>query len=139
VRRYTAARDGRGMMRSVRIRLDPEAQLPLSAQLSAAITRRIHGGTLPPGSRLPTVRWLAADLGLAANTVAKAYRELEAAGLVVGRGRQGTFVVERLPDRLPERERRLADAAEAYARRSVQLGFGSGEARRALEQALRRR
>lgn len=123
----------------MRIRLDPEAPIPFSAQLSGAITRRIQSGTLAPGSRLPTVRWLAAELGLAANTVAKAYRELGSAGLVVGRGRQGTFVVERLPDRLPEPERRLADAAEAYARRAVQLGFEPGEARRALDVVLRRR
>jgi DNA-binding transcriptional regulator YhcF (GntR family) len=100
---------------------------------------RIHRGSLAPGSRLPTVRALAEDLGLAANTVAKAYRALEDAGLVQGRGRQGTFVADRLPERLPDRERRLADAAEAYARRGSQLGFGAGEVRRALDRALRDR
>ena len=125
-------------MPSVRIRLDPEAPSPLSEQLSAAITRQILVGTLAPDSRLPTVRGLAADLGIAANTVAKAYRELEVAGLLVGRGRHGTFVAERLPERVPERERRLAEAAETYVRRAVQLGFEAGEARTAVDRALRR-
>ena len=79
---------------------------------------------------------LAADLGLAANTVAKAYRELEAAGLLVGRGRLGTFVVERLPERMPEREGRLAEAAAAFVKRADQLGFTVAEARGAVERAL---
>ncbi|MCI0634736.1 MAG: GntR family transcriptional regulator [Actinobacteria bacterium] len=123
----------------MRIRLDPEAPNPVSTQLAAAIEGRIQGGTLAPGSRLPTVRKLASDLELAANTVAKAYRELEAAGLLVGRGRLGTFVVDRLPEQTPERERRLAEAANAYVRRAVQLGFTVAQARGAVEHALRER
>src|SRR6185295_10115360 len=128
-----------GMMPGVRITLDPSSQEPLSEQLSGAIADRIRRGSLAAGARLPTVRALAEDLGLAANTVAKAYRALEEAGLVQGRGRQGTFVAERLPGRIPERERRLADAADAFARRGSQLGFGATEVRRALDRALRGR
>jgi len=127
------------MMPGVRITLDPSSHEPLSEQLSGAIADRIRRGSLAPGARLPTVRALAEDLGLAANTVAKAYRALEEAGLVQGRGRQGTFVAERLPQPLPERERRLADAADAFARRGSQLGFGAAELRRALDRALRDR
>jgi DNA-binding transcriptional regulator YhcF (GntR family) len=127
------------MMPGVRITLDPSSPEPLSEQLSAAIADRIRRGSLVAGSRLPTVRALAEDLGLAANTVAKAYRSLEEAGLVQGRGRQGTFVTERLPERLPDRERRLAEAADAFARRGSQLGFGAGEVRRALDRTLRER
>ena len=127
------------MMPSVRIMLDPSSPEPLSEQLSAAIADRIRRGSLVAGARLPTVRALAEDLGLAANTVAKTYRALELEGLVQGRGRQGTFVAERLPQRLPDRERRLAEAADAFARRGSQLGFGAGEVRRALDRALRGR
>ncbi len=123
----------------MRITLDQSSPEPLSEQLSTAIADRIRRGSLAPGSRLPTVRALAEDLGLAANTVAKAYRALEEAGLVQGRGRQGTFVAERLPERLSDRERRLAEAADAFARRGSQLGFGAGELRQALERALRGR
>ena len=56
------------------------------------MARRAASGDLPAGTRLPTVRALAADLGLAANTVARAYRELESDGVVVTEGRRGTFV-----------------------------------------------
>jgi DNA-binding transcriptional regulator YhcF (GntR family) len=64
------------MMLGVRITLDPSSPEPLSEQLAAAIAERIRRGSLAPGARLPTVRALAEDLGLAANTVAKAYRAL---------------------------------------------------------------
>ena len=125
------------MMPGVRITLDPSSPEPLSEQLSSAIAERIRRGSLAPGARLPTVRALAQDIELAANTVAKAYRALEEAGLVQGRGRKGTFVAELLPERLPDRERHLPEAADAFARRGSQLGFGAGELRRALEWALR--
>jgi DNA-binding transcriptional regulator YhcF (GntR family) len=85
----------------VRIRLDERSPRPLSDQLATALAERIQRGSLAPGSRLPTVRALAEDLGLAANTVAKAYRTLEDSGLIEGRGRQGTFVTDRLPKRSP--------------------------------------
>jgi DNA-binding transcriptional regulator YhcF (GntR family) len=127
------------MMPGVRITLDPSSPEPLSEQLAAAIAERIRRGSLAPGARLPTVRALAEALGLAANTVAKAYRALEEAALVQGRGRQGTFVTERLPERVPDRERRLAGAADAFARRGSQLGFGAAELRLALDRALRGR
>jgi DNA-binding transcriptional regulator YhcF (GntR family) len=121
------------------ITLDRSSPEPLSEQLAAAFSERIHRASLAPGARLPTVRALAEDLGLAPNTVAKAYRALEVAGLVEGRGRSGTFVAERFRERLPDRERRLAEAADGFARRGAQLGFGAGELRRALDRALRSR
>ena len=123
----------------VRISLDTRSTIPLSDQLTDAIAVRIHRGSLAPGSRLPTVRALAEELGLAPNTVAKAYRVLEEAGLIEGRGRQGTFVTDRLPKRLPERERRLAEAADVFVRRGAQLGFAGEDVRRALNRALRDR
>jgi GntR family transcriptional regulator len=121
----------------VRISLDRSSPEPLSEQLSTAIAERIRRGSLAPGSRLPTVRALAGDLQLAPNTVAKAYRTLEDSGLIEGRGRQGTFVTDRLPKRVPDRERRLEDAADAFVRRGKQLGFGDHDIRRALSRTLR--
>jgi DNA-binding transcriptional regulator YhcF (GntR family) len=123
----------------VRISLDRSSPEPLSEQLSTAIAERIRRGSLAPGSRLPTVRALAGDLQLAPNTVAKAYRALEDQGLIVGRGRQGTFVSDRLPKSLSGRELRLGDAADAFVRRGKQLGFGAEEMRRALDRATRGR
>ena len=61
-------------------------------QVRAQIADAIESGELAAETRLPTVRQLAGDLGLAVNTVARAYRELEMAGLVETRGRHGSFV-----------------------------------------------
>ncbi len=123
----------------MRITLDQSSPEPLSEQLSTAIAERIRRGSLAPGTRLPTVRALAGDLELAPNTVAKAYRALEDQGLIVGRGRRGTFVTDRLPKRLTGRELRLVEAADAFARRGKQLGFGDDDIRRALIRTLRGR
>jgi DNA-binding transcriptional regulator YhcF (GntR family) len=127
----TAAHDG-----AVRITLDPASRVSLSAQLRDGLAARIERGGLGPGERLPPIRDLATDLGLASNTVARAYRELEEAGLVVARGRHGTFVTERLPERPDEAERHLRSAAEAFARRAHQLGVDRAEALRAVRRAL---
>lgn len=70
-------------------------KVPVFAQICDAVRAQVTDGTLPPGSRLPTTRALAAELGVAVNTVAKAYRELENEGFIEGRGRLGTFVVDR--------------------------------------------
>jgi len=65
---------------------------PPYEQIRAQVSSLIALGTLAPGTRLPTVRSLAADLGIAAGTVARAYRELEQAGLIITGRRNGTMV-----------------------------------------------
>lgn len=72
--------------------LDPGSTVPPYEQLRSTVAGQVADGTLVAGTRLPTVRALAADLGLAVNTVAKAYRALEADGVIETRGRAGTFV-----------------------------------------------
>ena len=77
------------------MQLDPihhDAEVPPFEQARSQIASRIAAGDLPSGTRLPTVRALAGDLGLAVNTVARVYKELEADGLIVTEGRRGTFV-----------------------------------------------
>ena len=66
--------------------------MPPFEQLRTRIAALAASGELPAGTRLATVRQLATDLGLATNTVARAYRELEADGVVATEGRRGTFV-----------------------------------------------
>jgi DNA-binding transcriptional regulator YhcF (GntR family) len=127
------------MMDAVRIRLDPSTHEPLSEQLRSALASRIASGRLAPGERMPTVRELAAQLEIAPNTVAKAYRDLAAEDLIEGRGRRGTFVSERISAPHGDGSARLAEAAAAYALRARQLGFGPSAARAAAEDALRRR
>ena len=123
----------------MRISLDRSSPEPLSEQLSNAIAARIRRGSLAPGTRLPTVRALAGDLELAPNTVAKAYGALEDQVLIVGRGRRGTFVTDRLPKHFTDRELALGEAADAFIRRGKQLGFGDDDIRRALSRTLRER
>jgi len=118
--------------------VDPASPVPASEQLAGRLRSAIERGTLAPGVRVTPVRALAVELGLAPNTVAKAYRSLEAQGLLQGRGRLGTFVAERLAAPHSGAEAHLVEAAEAFARRARQLGFGPAEAGRAVERALRR-
>lgn len=74
------------------IEVDHLSPVPPYEQVRTQLLRQIESGELPTGTRLPTVRRLADDLGLAVNTVARAYRELESAGFVETRGRAGTLV-----------------------------------------------
>jgi DNA-binding transcriptional regulator YhcF (GntR family) len=105
------------------ISYDPRSPVPAYEQVRGQLARQIHAGELVPGARLPTVRRLAGDLGLAVNTVARAYRELEQAGLVATRGRNGTVVTG-------TDETRAVDAAADYAATVRGLGL---PAARALE------
>ena len=77
------------------IQIDPASPVPPYEQVRSQVATLARDGQLPAGTRLPTVRHLAAELNLAVNTVARAYRELEAASLVETRGRHGTFVTHR--------------------------------------------
>ena len=72
--------------------VDTTAQIPPFEQLRTQIADAVRDGRMAAGERLPTVRRLAENAGVAAGTVARAYRELEAAGVVETRGRNGTFV-----------------------------------------------
>lgn len=102
-------------------------------QVRAQIAEQARSGALPVGYRLPTVRGLAESLGLAANTVAKAYRALETDGVIETRGRNGTFVAA--AGSAAEREAALA--ARAYADRVLRLGLSQEQAAAAVREALR--
>ncbi|RZU65405.1 GntR family transcriptional regulator [Microterricola gilva] len=114
------------------LRIDPASASPPYEQLRAQFAAAIAAGELPPGSRLPTVRRLAGDLGLAPNTVARSFRQLETDGLIETRGRLGSFVA-RQGD---ARERRAADAALLYLQRLRELGLDGDDAERILRAAM---
>lgn len=115
--------------------MDATSDVPPYEQVRAQIARLIESGDLRSETRLPTVRRLAADLDLAPNTVARAYRELELAGLIETRGRNGS-VVAGAPS--PHRAKAVA-AARVYVDRTAALGVEPAEAmaivRRELESA----
>jgi DNA-binding transcriptional regulator YhcF (GntR family) len=114
------------------ITIDPVAAAAPFEQIRSQYARQIADGVLVAGTRLPTVRQLAADLGLAVNTVARAYRELEAGGLIETRGRAGTVVSARGD----QARARGAEAAAAYARRTGELGLSQDEALALVRVAL---
>jgi len=76
----------------VEFRVDRAGGLPAYLQLVRQVREALRLGWLKPGDRLPTVRDVVASSGVNANTVLKAYRELESMGLVEARQGSGTFV-----------------------------------------------
>ena len=112
--------------------VDHSSTEPPYRQLQQAVVSAIAEGNLLPGQQLPTVRALASHLGLATNTVASAYRALEASGVLVGKGRAGTFVS--LGDNpVTEAARRIAVEA---CRELAKLGLSAPEAEKMFQQCL---
>lgn len=101
------------------ISIDPAASTPPSEQIRVRVIEAVRAGELAPGTRMPTVRALAADLELAVNTVAKAYRALESDHVIETRGRAGSFVSATGDP--TEQQAQLA--ASAYADRIAELGL----------------
>jgi DNA-binding transcriptional regulator YhcF (GntR family) len=112
---------------------DAESGIAPYEQVRVQLATRIGDGRLPAGTRLPTVRALAADLGLAVNTVARAYKELEADGLVATEGRRGTRVTGRVSTPAAVR-----DAAAELALQARRAGLTLAEATRLLEEGWSR-
>lgn len=104
------------------LRIDPRSSQPPFEQLRRQLLAEISSQRLPPGSKLPSVRRLAADLGLAPNTVARTYRELEAAGVVATHGRNGT-VVQPSPRQDGESAEQATGLAVDFATRMRALGL----------------
>ncbi|MBA2555106.1 MAG: GntR family transcriptional regulator [Geodermatophilaceae bacterium] len=119
------------------LQVDPRSAVPPYEQIRVQITGMIANGVLPAGTRLPPIRQLAKDLGLAGGTVARAYRELEADGSIATRGHRGSHVMA--PPEQPTSPRvdeALASAARAFALQARQLGADAARALRLAEQAF---
>lgn len=110
------------------LRVDLKGGRPLFDQLRTQVIDGVREGALPPGSRLPTVRELAGQLGVAVNTVARAYRELETAAIVETRGRFGTFIARYDPT-----DAAMAAAAREYVQVARGLGLNKADALRYIE------
>ena len=107
------------------VSVDPQDRTPIYAQLDRALRAAIATGRLGVGDQLPTVRQLAVELSLNANTVARVYMELERAGILETRRGVGTFVTatpakahppkqhERPGNRRQPRARRVPTAGSA--------------------------
>ena len=119
----------------MKIVVDTENGVPPWRQVHDQVIRAVTAGALPEGARLPPIRQLARDLGLASGTVARAYRELEAAGWVATARARGTVVT--VPSGRPDREGVLAAAAAEFAAQARDLGADEEAAVAAVRVAYR--
>jgi DNA-binding transcriptional regulator YhcF (GntR family) len=122
--------------RAVIVAVDTSSAVPPYEQIRAQVVELVETGALQTGARLPTIRQLAGDLGLAPGTVARAYRELESAGVVVSRVRHGTTVARRPRPTARQTDERLTAAAQAYAATVHGLGLDRAQAVQALDRQL---
>jgi DNA-binding transcriptional regulator YhcF (GntR family) len=114
------------------LRIDPGSAVAPYEQIRSQLAAGIAAGSIVAGTRLPTVRTLATELGVAVNTVARSYRELEAAGLVETAGRAGTVVSAAGS----ASRQRVVDAAHEYAALALSVGVDREEASRIAAAAL---
>ena len=117
-----------------RWKVDPQSSVPPYEQIRLRVVDLAAAGTLAIGAKLPSVRSLATELGVAANTVARAYRELEQAGVVVTAGRSGTAIAAG-GDHISAR---TAEAANAFAAVVHELGVPTAKALAMVSAALER-
>ncbi|MET9563664.1 GntR family transcriptional regulator [Streptomyces tauricus] len=118
------------------IRVDTTSQVPPYEQIRAQLAALIRTGRLAEGERLPTVRQLATDLGLAPGTVARAYRELEAVELIRTRRGAGTRVAPLPPDTPAHDSGRLTTLARDFTSAARALGADTEDILTAVRDAL---
>lgn len=121
---------------SLAVRVDPDDPTPPYEQLRRQLVALVDAGTLVAGTRLPSVRQLAADLRLAPGTVARTYRELEASGVLRSRRGAGTVVAQALARPEGSRQELLDQVLGGAVARAGLLGATADEVRAAVERAL---
>ena len=119
-------------MPGLSLAVDATSATPPYEQIRMQVIEAVRTGALVPGDKLPTVRRLADDLGLAPNTVARSYRALEQDEVIETRGRLGSFVAATGD----ATQRQVQLAAAAYAERAKSLGVGADEALAIVRAAL---
>jgi GntR family transcriptional regulator len=116
--------------------IDPRHPLPIHAQLERGIRAAVATGRLAPGDQLPTVRQLAVDVRVNANTVARVYLDLERAGVVETRRGVGTFVASAQPALKAKRGREgeLRTLVRGCLDEAATLGFSAEDVVRQIRQ-----
>src|SRR5436190_5245291 len=119
--------------------LDASSGLPIYRQIMDQVRRMLAAGGLGPGDRLPSVREMSATLGINALTVAKAYGELERAGLIEMRRGLGMFVADSAAGAAREaRRRELGSTAQRLVLEAVQAGLGERDLQRLVSETWER-
>ena len=121
------------------ISIDANDRTPIYAQLERGIRVAIATGRMQSGDQLPTVRQLAVDLRVNANTVARVYLTLEREGVLITRRGVGTFIADSVPRsaHAGHRERRLAAHIDRFLTDSAALGYSPREAVKELTRRLK--
>jgi len=129
---------GDGPASDLTLLVDLGSAVPPYEQVRAQVAAHVSAGRLRPGDRLPTVRALAADLGIAVGTVTRAYRELEGQGLVLSRRRTGTVVADapRGDAAAQALDAGVLAAADELARRAQEAGWDDEAVLTAVRGAL---
>jgi GntR family transcriptional regulator len=122
------------------VSIDTRDRTPIYAQLERALRAAVATGRLQPGDQLPTVRQLAVELRINANTVAKVYAELERAGVVETRRGVGTFVSARPNEAASrkDRDRHLRELADHFITETHTRGFSIDDVIEHLESRRRK-
>lgn len=107
----------------IEFHLDVRSGVPTYLQLVQQVRQAVRLGILRPGDQLPTVKEVVGSLAINANTVLKAYRELDHAGLVEGRRGLGTFVVSDLPAHSPDELKELRSSLGRWVQRARAAGL----------------
>ena len=120
-------------MPTLDIQLSNASGVPFYRQIVDQMSDRVRAGILAPGSRLASVRELAMQLEVSLITVRRAYADLEAAGLIVRRQGQGTFVADDVGHAAIKQARKDAQGAlEQAIDRARQLGLNDQEIERII-------
>ena len=125
--------------RTLELKLDFRSGLPIYTQIVEQIRLMLATGALKPGDQLPTVRQLATDLRVNFNTIARAYRLLDEAGLISTQQGRGTYILEPSNPEVTQNLRRqeLDDLTQRYLSDAAELGFSAAEIRASIEEKIR--
>lgn len=119
--------------------VNPSSGIPIYVQIETQVKNAIAAGALRRDQPLPSVRKLAAELGINPNTVARAYQELERNGVIVTVQGGGTYIAENVPRLLKsEKLRRLQPYARQIAVEGIQLGLTEEDIMNAVQEELER-
>jgi len=125
-------------MKDFELKLDFRSGDPIYEQLVAQIKHMIASNTLNPGDQLPTVRQVAADLRVNFNTVARAYRLLDEAGIISTQHGRGTYILEPPSPEATEKLRHedFARLTDRYLFAAFELGFSPEETQKIFTEKL---
>jgi GntR family transcriptional regulator len=125
----------------MKIKIDPRSEIPIYLQIVEQVSDQISLGTLNPGDKLPTVRLVAQDLRINFNTVSRAYRILDEAGIISTQQGRGTYILEKVSADSAEliRAELIDDIVETYISKTAKLGLSTNEAIDLIKNHLKRK